>query len=100
MAGLSPLTVMTNIYRPQRSSSKIMFLHLSVCSQRVCVAGYMATAVDGRHPTSMHSCLSLNSANSMRTFREIQISFVSVIIFTHLKFNNILKIFLKMHILF
>ena len=30
----------------------------------------MATAADGTHPAGMHSCLSLNSANSRKTFRE------------------------------
>ena len=42
------------------------------CSGRGCMVETprMATAADGTHPAGMHSCLSLNSANSRKTFRE------------------------------
>ena len=39
-------------YRPQRSYSKVMFLHVSVI-----LSTGTATAADGTHPTGMHSCL-------------------------------------------
>ena len=37
-----------------------------VHGRKACVAGETATAADGTHPTAMHSCLLLNSLNSVK----------------------------------
>ena len=37
-----------------------------VHGREACVAGETATVADGTHPTAMHSCLLLNSLNSVK----------------------------------
>ena len=77
-----------HFYRPQRSSGKVMFLHVSVIlftlgsgrqtpppadkhpRQADTPSPWTATAADGTHPTGMHSCKKCGWSHALLASRE------------------------------